>query len=90
MNKRYNWSEEKNILLQKERNISFEVVVQNLQDGNVIDIYEHPNRDKYPNQKLVEVLINDYIWVVAFVESSDELFLKTAFPSRKANKKHKE
>ena len=90
MSKRYAWSDEKNETLQRERNISFEAVVNSMRSGGLLDIYKHPNNERYPNQNLAEVVIQDYIWIVAFVETEEEIFLKTAFPSRKATKKHKE
>ena len=89
--KKIAWNEEKNFILQKERNISFETVAHMMKiDDNILDMYTHPNKERYPNQKLAEVLIDDYIWIVAFVENENEIFLKTVFPSRKATKKHKE
>jgi len=47
----------------------------------------HPNRDKYPNQRLFLVRIDDYAWLVPYVENDGEIFLKTIIPSRKATKK---
>jgi hypothetical protein len=39
--KTYTWSTEKNDFLQRERGVSFEDVVLNLQLGNEIDVFEH-------------------------------------------------
>ncbi|MDX5585553.1 MAG: hypothetical protein QNK20_11675 [Aureibaculum sp.] len=80
----YNWNSDKNSKLKKERNISFEEIVFNIQIGNEIDIYEHPNKKKYPNQKVSVVIIENYAFLVPYVEDKDELFLKTIIPSRKA------
>ena len=41
-----------------------------------------------PNQKLFYIIIEDYIYVVLFVEDEDYIFLKTIIPSRKATKEY--
>ena len=46
--KNYAWSLEKNDLLKQERDISFEEVVLNIQLGNEVDLFEHPNQERYP------------------------------------------
>jgi len=84
----YSWNPEKNDLLQKERGISFEEIVLNIQLGNEVAIYDHPNARKYPNQKISVVLIEDYAYLVPYVENKDQIFLKTIIPSRKATKQY--
>jgi len=86
--KSYAWNAEKNGILKKERNISFEDVVLNIQLGNEVDIYDHPNQKCYPDQKISVVLIEGYAYLVPFVENVDEIFLKTIIPSRKATKQY--
>ena len=86
--KTYAWNPEKNDLLKEERGISFEEVVLNIQLGNEVDIYEHPNQERYPGQKISVVLIEDYAYLVPFVENEEEIFLKTIIPSRKATKQY--
>ncbi len=85
--KQYRWSKEKNIKLSEERGISFETVVYAIQKGGVVDVFDHPNPDKYPNQSVYAVNINDYIYLVPFVREENGVhFLKTIIPSRKATK----
>lgn len=84
----YAWNPEKNDLLMEERGISFEEVVLNIQLGNEVDIYDHPNQERYPGQKISVVLIEGYAYLVPFVETDEEIFLKTIIPSRKASKQH--
>jgi len=86
--KSYAWNAKKNDLLKRERNISFEDVVLNIQLGNEVDIYDHPNQECYPGQKISVVFIESYAYLVPFVESEDEIFLKTIIPSRKATKQY--
>ena len=56
--------------------------------GNEMDIYDHPNQERYPGQKVSVVLIEGYAYLVPFVESENEIFLKTIIPSRKATKNY--
>jgi uncharacterized DUF497 family protein len=47
--KEYRWNDDKNKLLQQERGISFEDVVQAISDGSLIDDIKNPNSEQYPN-----------------------------------------
>lgn len=86
--KLYVWNPEKNALLKKERGVGFEDVVFHIEAGDEIDVLEHPNQAKYPNQKISVVLIEGYVYLVPFIESDTEVFLKTIIPSRKASKRY--
>jgi uncharacterized DUF497 family protein len=86
--KAYAWNSEKNERLNSERDISFEDIVVNIHLGNEVDIYDHPNQDRYPGQKISVVIVDDYVFLVPFVESDEEIFLKTIIPSRKATKQY--
>ncbi|MCB9137303.1 MAG: BrnT family toxin [Caldilineaceae bacterium] len=84
--KYFSWNNEKNQLLKAERNISFEEVVFHIEKQHVLDIVEHPNQAKYKGQRIFIVDINNYAWLVPFVESERGIFLKTIISSRKATK----
>jgi len=86
--KRFDWNESKNIILQKLRNISFEDVVAAIRNEKLIDVIAHPNKEKYPNQKMFIVEMKDYVYIVPFVEDDDKIFLKTIYPSRDATKQY--
>lgn len=86
--KHFAWNSDKNCELIEKRKISFERVVSHIGKYGYLDIVKHPNITKYPNQKMFILDIEDYIYLVPFVESSEELFLKTIIPSRKATKKY--
>ena len=81
-----NWNPEKNQRLITERGVSFEDVVFCLQQGALLDDIVHPNGDKYPNQRIFVINIDGYVYLVPYVESRKEIFLKTVIPSRKATK----
>ena len=87
--KRFSWNAEKNQLLQQERGISFERIVFEIANGNELGIVDHPNQDKYPGQKIAMVQVDDYVFAVPFVDSAEEVFLKTIIPSRKATRQYR-
>jgi uncharacterized DUF497 family protein len=82
------WDLSKNEKLKSERDVSFETVLVSIQQGNVLDDVIHPDREKYPNQRLLVVKIKEYAYLVPYVETDTEIFLKTIIPSRKATKKY--
>ena len=83
-----NWNSTKNQQLISERGISFEDIVFYLQQGALLDDIEHHNNDKYPNQRVFVINMDDYAYLVPYVEDQKEIFLKTVIPSRKATKQY--
>jgi len=90
MKKLIHWNEEKNQLLMIQRSLSFEMVVDAIEQKEILGIEPHPNSEKYPNQKIFILRLDGYICYVPFVETRNEIFLKTIIPSRKLNKDYKE
>ena len=84
--KRFNWDNEKNRKLIKEREISFEEIVFCIEKGYILDTIEHPNQEKYEGQKMFIIQVDKYAYLVPFVENEEEVFLKTIISSRKATK----
>ncbi len=84
----FRWANEKNEWLKEHRGVSFEQVVILMERADVLETIEHPNQDKYPGQKIATIWIDDYAYLVPYVQESDELFLKTIIPSRKATNKY--
>ena len=80
------WNPSKNRVLKEERNVSFEDVVYHMGTGGILDTFDHPNQVRYPGQRIHVVDIEGYAYLVPFVETEDEVFLKTVIPSRKATK----
>ena len=78
------WNAEKNALLKAERGVSFEDVVFHIMAGDILDTLDHPNQERYPGQQVHVIVIEEYVYLVPFVESDEEVFLKTIIPSRKA------
>lgn len=86
--KSYRWSHEKNEQLKRGRDISFEDVVLAIESGGLLDVVEHPNRRRYPNQAILVVAVSGYVYLVPFVEEPEQVFLKTVIPSRKATREY--
>jgi len=86
---RFTWKEEKNDLLKRSRNISFEQIVLAIENKQVVDVIEHPNQEKYKGQIFIMVEQNDYIYVVpaSISDTEEECYLKTIYPSRKYTNK---
>jgi hypothetical protein len=84
----FDWNEAKKQQLKKERGIGFERIVLAIDESCILDILEHPNKDKYPNQYLIVVEVEDYAYVVPAVREKEYWFLKTLFPSRKYTERY--
>ena len=84
------WSPEKNARLKAQRGISFEEIVVCIAQGGLLDILVRPDRERYPGQKVLVVDVDNYVYLVPFVESHEGIFLKTIIPSRKATREYLE
>ena len=82
---RFVWDEDKNNLLKQHRNISFEQIILSIENKQIIDVIERPNKEKYKGQIFILIERNNYAYVVpAFIsDSGEECHLKTIYPSRK-------
>ena len=86
--KHINWNTEKSHVLKEIRGICFEDVIFHIEKGDILDDYQHSNQQKYPGQRIMVVGINNYAYLVPYIENEDELFLKTIIPSRRATEKY--
>jgi uncharacterized DUF497 family protein len=86
--KYFSWNPDKSEWLKSERNISFEEILFYIEQGGLLDIVEHPNPEKYKGQRIFIVNVDNYAYLVPFVETDDEVFLKTVIPSRKATQRY--
>lgn len=86
--KHINWDTEKSLKLKESRGICFEDIVFYIEKGDILDDYLHPNQKQYPMQRIMVIGINNYAYLVPYVEDEEELFLKTIIPSRKATNKY--
>lgn len=83
------FSEEKNQLLKATRGIGLDEIVLAIHGGNLLDDTVHPSK-KYPHQRLYVVRVRSYIYAVPYVfnPKTQEVFLKTAYPSRILKRKY--
>lgn len=80
---------EKNKKLQEQRSITFDEIIALIHDEkHLLGVLEHPNQVDYPGQKIYLLDIDNYVWLVPYVQQGKEIFLKTAFPSRKHTKQY--
>jgi len=82
-----NWDPEKNRKLIKERGVSFEDIFL-LASRRLLDDVSHPNKEKYSHQRMFVVAVDEYAYLVPYVENDKEIFLKTVVPSRKATQQY--
>jgi NAD(P)H-nitrite reductase large subunit len=78
--KKVNWNVEKEQLLKETRNIDLERVATMIEDNEILGVYDVPSR---PGQKMFAVNYDGYAICVPFVENEEEIFIKTAYNSRK-------
>jgi hypothetical protein len=86
--KYFAWDDAKNAKLRKDRGIGFEDIVFHIERGDLLDIFEHPNPDRYRGQRIFVVKSEGYVYLVPFLEDEQTVFLKTIIPSRKATKEY--
>jgi uncharacterized DUF497 family protein len=84
----FRWDNKKNECLKKNRGVCFEQVIVLMERGDVLETIEHPNQDKYLGQKIATVRIDDYVYLIPYVQESEDIFLRTIIPSRKATNKY--
>ena len=57
-----------------------------IENGDILDLIDHPNKTRYANQQIIVININEYAYAVPFVQQNEIRFLKTIVPSRKLTK----
>jgi len=84
----FDWNLRKNEELKAQRKISFEDIVFSISRDGLLDILEHPDKQRYPGQRIFVVNVDHYAYIVPFIEDEKTIFLKTIIPSRKMTKKY--
>jgi len=49
---------------------------------------EHPNQERYGGQRIFVMNVDGYAYLVPFLETEEEVALKTIIPSRKATSRY--
>ncbi len=86
MEKVFDWDDAKNTRLMEERGVSFEAVVSQIEQGGLLAIIE--GQGKYSHQRQYVLVMDNYVYVIPFVESEEKIFLKTIMPNRKLTKRY--
>lgn len=84
--KEIRFNQDKNTKLRMTRGINFDDVAEIIKKVKTTTI-EHPNKKRYPKQRILLVKIKSHIYAVPFVEEDEYIFLKTIYPSEKYTKK---
>jgi hypothetical protein len=67
--KYFDWAAAKNAKLRAERGIGFEEIVFHIERGDLLDILEHPNPERYGGQRIFVVRREAYVYLVPFPPS---------------------
>ena len=59
-----------------------------MQSDGLLDDISHANKEKFPHQRMFVVAIDEYAFLVPYVENDEEIFLKTVIPSRAATRQY--
>lgn len=86
--KHINWNSEKSLQLKESRGVCFEDVVYYIEKNGILADYLHPNQKSHPGRRIMVVGIDNYAYLVPYVEDEEEIFLKTIIPCRKATSKY--
>ena len=69
-------------MFDRDRDICFEDIVAAIDGGGLLDDIEHPYAEQYRGQRILVVFVQSYVYAVPYVATLEEIFLKTACPSR--------
>jgi uncharacterized DUF497 family protein len=79
----FSFDSSKNDLLRRKRGVTFPMVIEAIAEKGILLNFDHPNRKKYPNQKVFVIELGGYAYCVPYVVQGDTWFLKTIYPSRR-------
>lgn len=85
--KEFKFNNEKNQQLKIIRGICFEDIITKIKTDKQVKAIEHPNKKRYPTQRIFLVKIKNKIYAAPFIEESGYFFLKTIYPSKKYTRK---
>lgn len=86
--KRFEYSQEKEEWLKQVRDISFEDILAKIEKKEILANRPHPNKKRYPGQKIFILVWKNYVYIVPYVETKEKIFLKTIYLSRRFTKQY--
>ena len=90
MKYKFDYPEEKNLIIKATRGVGFEEIIEAIESGKVLDDIDHFNKRRYPNQRILIVSIKNKVYAVPYVidKVRKVRFLKTIYPNRNLKKKY--
>jgi uncharacterized DUF497 family protein len=85
--KKFEFDIAKSAWLRKQRGIGFEEIITLIEAGKLLASIDNPNQDEYAQQKIYLIDIEQYVWLVPYINRGDVIRLITCYPSRKITKK---
>ena len=58
------------------------MVIEAIAEKGILLNFDHPDQNRYPNQKVLVVDLDGYAYCVPYVTDGGTWFLKTIYPSR--------
>ena len=77
------YDEKKNQILFDQRGLSFELAIEIIAEEGVLLDFQHPNVEKYPNQRIMVISIDNYPHCIPYVMDGEKFVLKTIFKDRR-------
>lgn len=90
MTYKFDYSEEKDLILRETRGLGFSDIIEEINKGNLLDDIDHFNKKKYPNQRIFIVKVKSKVYAVPYIKDRVKkvTFLKTFYPNRRLKKKY--
>lgn len=66
--------------------MTFEQVIEAILNDKILLDIAHPNKEKYPKQRLMIVDLDNYTYGVPYLKDEKEVVLKTIYPDRRYKK----
>lgn len=80
----FDWNEDKEIQLLSERGLSFEMVVEAAENGEIVADFQNPTLGR-SHQRIILIKVSGYTVAVPYVTDGKIKFLKTMYFDRKNN-----
>jgi len=77
------YDEKKNQILFDTRGLTFEQAIEIISEEGVLLDFQHPNFEKFPNQRMMVISINNYPHCIPYVMDGEKFVLKTIFKDRR-------
>jgi uncharacterized DUF497 family protein len=80
---KFAFDQAKNEQLYIRRGVTFHRVIEAIAEKGILLNFDHPNQQKYPNQKVLVVDLDGHAYCVPYFIEIGTWYLKTVYPSRR-------